>query len=254
MKKLFGFIKIDDHPIIERVKTPFIFTYIIVWCLWNWKLLISLVFLPSNATGNSVIAIIEVYYDVNNFWCNMGKVLLLTITTLIISYIGINIGRIITVLSEYNIQPIILDKIASKLTVPVERFNYLNNKSREFETRLEEEVKLRRKIESKRDELETEKGDISIAYEKLIAQMEKEMPNVLIALDKLRELNLQEEYLELIEGKRNKTGNIQHFKSPILLLLERNKKFHPTETGLVLYRMLGGEHVGIRPAKASWYD
>ncbi|MBO9699243.1 MAG: hypothetical protein J7604_03485 [Sporocytophaga sp.] len=137
----------------QKVKTPFFGALIIVWSVWHWELLYSLFNFDEDCTRVDKIVIIKELLGNYSFCYELGTCLWVTFASLICTYILINFSRLITILFENHLSPLIY-KLGDKSMV-VTRADFEKEKriSLSFRDKYEGERKERLAIEKERDEM-----------------------------------------------------------------------------------------------------
>ena len=138
----------------DKVKNPFLGSYAIVWMIRNWELIYSIFNFDSELSLSGKIEYIKTYFSQNEFLPNLFSNILWTFGLLIITYLLLNLSRLIVNFSEKNIKPFIYKLTDSKSIVLKTEYNRLQSLNEELQRRLEIERELRSKVESSKKKLE----------------------------------------------------------------------------------------------------
>lgn len=134
-----------------KTSNPFFGTLILVWIIHNWEFIYSIFNFDSGTSLIDKVAFLKLFLDGKPFLTNLSICLILTFIALIVSYILLNLSRLITNFFEKIVTPWIY-KISDKSSI-VLKSQYdllkLNNDDLliKFEKERESKVKLQAEIE-----------------------------------------------------------------------------------------------------------
>lgn len=150
-----------SENIKERSKNPFLGTYLLVWLIRNWDLVYSLFNFDQNSKRGERIKFVNDYYNKINFVENLLINILWSFGLLILTYILVNISRVIVNLSEKRLTPWIYKKTDSKSIVLKEEYDRIRSENDELQIRLDKERESKSKLETRIKNLENEILEIS---------------------------------------------------------------------------------------------
>jgi hypothetical protein len=144
----------------EKTRNPFLGTYLIVWLIRNWELVYSLFNFNKNQNLEDKVKFIKTYYENNEFLYNLWVNTYWAFGLLTVTYILLNLSRLITNFSEKKLTPwiykitdsksIVTKDVYDNLIVENNRLEQKVEKERESKNRLQIEIT---KLEQKIDEL-----------------------------------------------------------------------------------------------------
>lgn len=139
-----------------KTTNPFFGTLILVWIGRNWELIYSIFTFDSFLTRPKKIEVIQNYLIEGNFWWNLTENVLLTFLIIIISYVLINLTRVITNLFENWVTPRVYEKTNPSRIVMKSDYDKLEERIDSLEIRLKEERKTKAELQLELDELNKE--------------------------------------------------------------------------------------------------
>jgi hypothetical protein len=187
----------------EKTQNPFLGTYFVVWLLRNWDLVFALFNFDQNYNLESKIAFVNGYYKVNSFTENILTNIGWTFLVLIITYLVLNLSRVIVNTSEKQIKPWIYKITDSKSTVLKSIHELVRNERDELQIRLDNEREAKSRLEIRIKNLEEEILEISKKrIENNVGENEnkdsnKEFDEIELIYKKLEKENLVEEFINL---------------------------------------------------------
>lgn len=139
--------------IIQKIRNPFLGTFIIVWVIRNWKFIYSLFYFDSELSLDNRIVIIKTYfkdYGINEILITVGYSFLILTTT----YVLLNISRLIVNFFDKMVTPEVY-KITDKSSVVLKTlYNEKIKKIDELESKVQSERDLRLKAQNENEQLE----------------------------------------------------------------------------------------------------
>lgn len=121
----------------EKTQNPFLGTYLIVWVIRNWELVYTLFNFDDDYTLEKKKAFITKYYDeAHNFIENLFYNILWTFGVLILTYILLNVSRLIVNLFDKQLKPWIYKITDSKSIVLKEEYEQLRSERDDLQSRL----------------------------------------------------------------------------------------------------------------------
>lgn len=182
----------------SKSRNPFLGTYLMIWCIRNWRLVYSFFYFDSKTTLSERIEILASYYTFNSFFSDLMYNVLWAFGALTFSYLLINASRLIVNFFEKKVTPHVYKMTDSDSIVLKETYDRLKSDKQNLEIKLEKERESRSKMQKEIDSLE---GQIQEMYR---ASAEKEREESLekektentglTPIDKLYR-KLQEKYL-----------------------------------------------------------
>ncbi|WP_159018717.1 hypothetical protein [Algibacter sp. L3A6] len=176
----------------EKVKNPFLGSYVLVWIVRNWVLIYSLFNFKDDLTLAKRIEYIKTYFSNNEFLPNLFSNILWTFGLLLITYILLNLSRFIVNFSEKRIKPLVYKITDSNSIVLKTEYNRLQSLNEELQKRLELERELRSKVESRHKKLEEAVTENSLFSKESDENNISDVTSIL--LNKLREEDKLEEF------------------------------------------------------------
>jgi predicted transcriptional regulator len=138
----------------EKTRNPFLGTYLFVWFIRNWELVYSLFNFDSGCTLADKVSFVKNYYAKISFLENIGTNIFWAIGLLALTYILLNVSRLIVNIFEKLITPWIYritDKGSIVLKLDYEKLNIEREK---IQKRFEEEREKRLSLETEIEKLE----------------------------------------------------------------------------------------------------
>ena len=123
----------------SKSSNPFLGTYTVIWCIRNWRLVYSFFFFDSKTTLAERIEILASYYTFKTFASDILLNILWAFGALILSYLLVNLSRLIVNLFEKRLTPYIYKITDSDSIVLKETYDRLKSDKQELEIKLERE-------------------------------------------------------------------------------------------------------------------
>ena len=147
--------------ITEKTKNPFLGTYLLVWIVRNWELVYSLFNFDKGIKLKDKVLFIKAYYKENNFIENLLTNVLWAFGLLILTYILLNLSRLIVNFFEKRLTPWIFKITDSKSIVLKSEYDLIRNELIETQNRLDNERDSKSKLENRIKSLQEELLGIS---------------------------------------------------------------------------------------------
>lgn len=233
----------------DKVKNPFLGTYLLVWLLSNWQLIFLLFNFDKGVLLKDKIKIIDEYFVNNPFFLGVFSNVVYAFLVLVVTYLLLNISRGIVNIFEKQLKPLVYKKTDISSIVLREDFEILKgerdnlliriNKERDEKAKVESELK---NAEEKLNNLRQEKSKSEEAL--YFANFDNSPQKTLFK--KLKENQLLDKFIiisnEIKKGNRFNSGekSIDPFVNLGLIEL-RNvnnlgaKKFNLTNDGEVIF-------------------
>lgn len=189
--------------ITTKTTNPFFGTLIVVWLIKNWNLLYSVFNFDSDAKLPNKIDFIIKHFTSVPFYKTLGICVLDSFGIIIVSYILLNLTRLIINFFEKIVTPQVYSITDKSSIVLKTEYNILKEEKEKIENKLEEERQNRLRIQADYDKLETKlkeqltsndtikDGDISL--EKIISSVDENRVNRIVgrlqAENKITQLN-----------------------------------------------------------------
>jgi hypothetical protein len=186
----------------EKTRNPFLGTYLIVWLIRNWELVYTLFNFDQNQNLANKIDFIKTYYSNNNFLQNLWTNVYWSFGLLVLTYLLLNISRLITNLSEKRLTPWIYKITDSKSIVLKTEYNRIRTERDEIQFRLDQERDLKSKLENQIKRLENELTESKNRIPEEEITLESILPksdidnSLNILYEKLKERELIEKFKE----------------------------------------------------------
>lgn len=182
---------------LKKARNPFFGTFIVVWIIRNWKLLVTLFNLDLYPTVDEKIEVLQSYFVDGTIVESFLLTSLISLVVLIVTYVLLNVTRFISNSFEKKVTPWVY-KITDKTSIVLKiDYNKLEDDVRRLEERLSEERLKRLEAERERDSLESLKRE---QVEKLARyDAEDTKPDDLEAIDSfLLEQKLTDKFLDVV--------------------------------------------------------
>ena len=150
----------------KKTTNPFLGTYFVVLIWRNWELLYSLFNFDQKTTLSQKILYITTYLESKNVLKELGINVLYAFAVIIVTYILINVSRLIINFFEKKVTPNVYRLTDKSSIVTKERYDQLNTNYTELEKKLESERELRIKSQREIEELETKLGEAKLNSKK----------------------------------------------------------------------------------------
>jgi hypothetical protein len=100
----------------QKTTNPFFGTLIIVWIIHNWKLIFTFFNFEKNDTLQGKVLFLSQYFDAKPFLLNLGSCVLSTFGVLILTYLLLNLSRLIVNWFDKKLTPLVY-KITDKNSI-----------------------------------------------------------------------------------------------------------------------------------------
>jgi hypothetical protein len=202
----------------DKTRNPFLGTYLMVWIIRNWELLYTIFNFDKDIKLKKKIAFINHYYSENDFIGNLWTNLYWAFGLLILTYILLNLSRLIVNLSEKKITPWIYKITDGKSVVLKETYNKLKNEINLLESNLEKERQSKGRLQFEISKLDKKIEELNLNKiednEKLVSEYSeknKADDEVDIMFKKLKEKKWLNEYLDSVNlVYRSEDGWVNH--------------------------------------------
>ena len=131
----------------DKIKNPFLGTYIFVWLIRNWDLAFTLFNFDKGISLEKKIETINTYFIENSFISGVFINIALTFLVLVITYVLLNISRGIVNMFEKQLKPWVYEKTDKSSIVLKEDFEILKNERDNLLLRISEERDSKSRIE-----------------------------------------------------------------------------------------------------------
>jgi hypothetical protein len=187
----------------DKTRNPFLGTYLMVWLIRNWELVYTLLNFDNDIKLKGKIDLIKKYYIDNNFIENLWTNLYWAFGLLVLTYILLNLSRLIVNSFEKKLTPWIYKVTDSKSIVLKETYNNLKSENNLLELNLEKEreSKGRLQVEITKLEQKIEKLNTPIlanenSNKETNPENKKSENEVDVMFNKIKGKNWLNEYLE----------------------------------------------------------
>ena len=189
----------------EKNRNPFLGTYLLVWLFRNWELLFTLFNFDKEKKLQDKIDFIKNYYSKHDFLLNLWTNVYWAFGILVITYLLLNLSRLIVNLSESRLSPWIYKITDSKSIVLKSAYESIRSDRDDLQLRLDQERESKSKLEARIKSLETqiieastpksEKADIKITSK---SETQKKVINneASLLLQKIKDRNLVKDFLD----------------------------------------------------------
>jgi phage antirepressor YoqD-like protein len=246
------FVSFKDN-LTKKSRNPFLGTYLIVWLIRNWDLVYTLFHFEKQHNLEFKINFIREYYEKHNFIENLGYNILWSFALLSITFVLINISRLIVNLFEKKVTPLIYQLTDKNSIVLKETHDILKNENNELELKLEKEREAKGRLQKEIVNLEV-KLETAYARAPKVDYVDEVSENTdqysaiggeteaNILLRKLKNKNLIDGYLDTILRLEKEEGwlkrddeNITYFSKLGLFRITENRndfvQYELTEIG-----------------------
>ncbi len=110
-----------------KIKTPFFTTYTLIWFFRNWELVYSLIYFDEKLNLDNRLECIQQYFNENPFVDGVLYNIGWTFLVLFLSYLLLNLSRVITLFSEIKLKPLISNLLDKDTVIPRNRFNIVES-------------------------------------------------------------------------------------------------------------------------------
>lgn len=139
----------------EKTRNPFLGTYLIVWFVRNWELIYTLFNFDNGCQLADKISFVKNYYNQNNFLNNLWTNVYWAFGLLTLTYILLNISRLIVNLSEKRLTPLIYKITDAKSIVLKTVYQRMVAERDDLQVRLDHERESKSRLEGRIKSLET---------------------------------------------------------------------------------------------------
>lgn len=147
------FVSFRDN-IKGKVTNPFFGTLIAVWLIHNYKFVYTIFNFRTSTGLDDRLTFIGTYLERDNFLPDLGWCILYALGALLLTYILLNVSRVIVLWFERRITPHINKFVDSKLIVTIDVHNSQVAETKKFEKRYKDEQEAKLDLQNKYDELE----------------------------------------------------------------------------------------------------
>jgi hypothetical protein len=224
----------------SKSSNPFLGTYAVIWVIRNWRLVYSFFFFDSKTTLAERISILATYYTYKTFISDLLWNILWALGALILTYLLINLSRLIVNLFEKKLTPLIykitdINSIVLKIT-----HDSLKSDKQDLEIKLEEERDRKGKMQKEISTLEERIQEMTLSNS-AVKNETKEINEIfdIIKQDKSLKMaiGILQSYIQKgSPGILEKLSNtdLSFFQSRNLIELKKNGEFNWTKKGVVL--------------------
>lgn len=248
----------------DKTSNPFLGAYIIVWLIRNWRLVYTLFNFDKEDKLKDKIDFVKTYYTEVNFIHNILLNILWAFAVLIITYLLLNISRLIVNLSEKRLTPWVYKITDSKSIVLKTTYEIIRLERDDLQVRLDQERESRSRLENRIKKLEEEliesyksKDENTTTLSQVEFQdTEKQKSSETLAPDtilfkKLKDQNLLNDFLDIavIINKGDYVNNSDSRKDSLIKLgLITFSKNNNINTALKLYKLTPDGEAVLRKA------
>lgn len=233
----------------EKTTNPFLGTYLVVWLIRNWDLIYSLFNFNSNSKRGDKIAFIKNYYSEISFVENLLINILWSFGLLILTYLLVNLSRVIVNLSEKQLTPWIYKITDSNSIVLKEEYDRIRSDRDELQDRLDKERDSKSKLDARIKALESEMSEVLKGENEKIPEIpdthksyEEEEKRINSFINRINSKSSSDEFLKLClqiqrgEAIENEVKSIDYFITLGLFVYKStpssyNKNYAITEDG-----------------------
>lgn len=193
----------------DKIKNPFLGTYIFVWLIRNWDLAFTLFNFDKGISLEKKIETINTYFIENSFLSGVFINIALTFLILIITYILLNISRGIVNMFEKQLKPIVYKLTDKSSIVLKEDFEIIKSERNNLLSRIDDERTSKSKIEIEVKKLQDEL-DYKYEPEKNIAESKEGNKSYNVRLyNKLRDNEKLDNFIDVSSNilKRKEFSN-----------------------------------------------
>ena len=142
------------NNIVDKTKNPFLGTFTLVWLARNWELIFALFNFDKSYSLEKKIKFLSERIQYDTFWTEVGYNILWTFIVLILTYLLVNITRVISNLFEKRLTPIVHKWTDYKSLVPKSEYQGVLTRMNDIQERLDKEIQEKIKLQNERDKLE----------------------------------------------------------------------------------------------------
>lgn len=193
----------------EKAKNPFLGTYVLVWLLRNWNLVYSLFYFDSKMKLSERTEFIKQYFkEQGGFVSNLAENIYWSFGVLILTYLLLNISRLIVNLSEKRLTPYIYKITDSKSIVLRNEYDRVRAENDDLQIRLEKEREAKSRLEMKIKNLESEIVEIVRLNSEQSTELDDDSKRNNLAIDsrttilieKMHSKNVKKEFVDICIG------------------------------------------------------
>ncbi|MCY1635064.1 hypothetical protein [Marinifilum sp. D737] len=212
----------------DNIKTkttnPFFGTLIGVWIIHNYKFVYTLFNFEKSTKLKDKLEYMATYLDGWTFVWNLFVCTLIALCVMVISYLLINLARVIVLTSEEIIQPEVTSRIAPKRVVKIEKYDEQVTATKRLQKRYDEELEAKLQLQNKIDDLETkyqQKQNELVELEKVFNKR-KETPEVV-------NLELEPEIDEILKKSNLSSFGADRLKKQVIDSNDNKSKYNLSE-------------------------
>jgi len=195
----------------EKTTNPFLGTYFIVWLIRNWELLYTLFNFNNDQKLNEKVDFIKDYYTRHDFLENLLTNIIWAFVLLCITYLLLNLSRLIVNLSEKRLTPWIYKITDSKSIVLRTEYERIREERGDLQLRLDLERESKSKLEGRIKLLENEILEISKVQAEKLSDKSQDTESEKISKDVSNEI-------DKLFQKLNQSNFIKSFKDIALMI------------------------------------
>lgn len=160
----------------EKTSNPFLGTYLLVWIIRNWELVYTLLNFDEEQKLQHKVAFVKHYYERYDFVINLFENTLWAFGLLILTYLLLNLSRLIINFSEKQLTPWVYKITDSKSIVLKEVYDKIKTEKYELEERLDKEREAKSNLDAKIKKLEEENTQLRVGNIQEITSESSEKP------------------------------------------------------------------------------
>ncbi len=145
--------------LLEKTKNPFLGTYVLVYVIRKWEAIFSLFHFDVGMDLNSKIRTFSGYLQGYDIWVDILVNAGWTIVLLLVTYLCINIGMLITRLYKNLLTPLVYKLTDPKSVVTIEEYNKMEEKFESLRQLFNEESKKRKALQDVVDNIQSKESD-----------------------------------------------------------------------------------------------
>jgi len=151
----------------QKARNPILATIIIVWVFKNWRLVYGLFTFDKNTSQSNKLEYIETYFNLNNFYWNLGFCIFYAFVVLILTYFILGLSRFIVDFYENQVLLWIRKRTSETSVVGIEKFKAEEAKAESYEKRYTEERSARINAQEEHSAIEKRNAALIIKNEEL---------------------------------------------------------------------------------------
>jgi hypothetical protein len=138
----------------QKTTNPFFGTLIIVWIIHNWELIFTFFNFEDNKTLDEKVIFLSKYLDTKPFLINIGNCILTTFAVLILTYLLLNLSRLIVNFFDKKLTPWVYKTTDKNSIVLKSSFKALENERDVLSEKVENERESKLRLQSEISRLE----------------------------------------------------------------------------------------------------